>query len=91
MTRERVDIFLDRGIKTIGIIGFCGAVFMAVNGMLYLPKKVEANEVRIEKTLSRLESYDQWRQEVSTDISLIKRDVQYIAQAIKDVKNEKRG
>ena len=91
MTRERVDIFLDRGIKTIGIIGFCGAVFMAVNGMLYLPKKVEANEVSLEKVLSRIEEHDKWRHEVSTELSLIKKDVQYIAQAIKDVKNENRG
>jgi len=90
VTRGKFDLWLDRGMKMIGIAGFLGASFMAVNGMIYLPKRVEAQEfvnASQEDRLTAMKStYDQ--KQVATELRLqsIEKDVGFIAATVKDIK-----
>lgn len=76
--RTPFDMWLDRGMKLIGIVGFVGAAFMAMNGMLYLPSRVEASE----KEILRVKEW-----EVGTDkrLTIIEQDIKYLVKGMDQI------
>lgn len=86
MSKGEFDVWLDRGVKLIGILGFVGAVYMAVNGMLYLPKRLEAAETRQGHFENRVESVEAWQARTDTRLAVIEQDVKYLVKGIDEIK-----
>jgi len=80
--RDVVDVWLDRGLKSIGIVGFLGAAFMAVNGVLTIPRSLAENDQKIRELQDYRTKTDLTLQAIQQDASYTKEQVKAIIQKI---------
>lgn len=71
MVRTNLDLWLDRGMKIIGLLGFFGAVFMAFNGVMTIPKTLAKNA-------SEIEVLKQYREKNELAVQSLTKDVSYL-------------
>ena len=81
MMRKIIDLWLDRGMKTIGILGFVAAAIMGTTGLFFLPQRVAANEADIQNLKDKNQKFEK-------DFAVIASDIKYIVKSI-DQLNEK--
>lgn len=88
MIRTAIDLWLDRATKVIGVIGFLGFAFVAANGLLLLPKKVEAQELEGKGREARIVATEMRVIALEKDVSYIREMTQLIYNEIKNAGGE---
>lgn len=73
--RGVVDIWLDRGVKAIGIAGFLGAAYMAVNGITTIPKSLAESKEQIKELQDYRTKTDLTLQAIQQDASYTKEKI----------------
>lgn len=76
-----LDEWLDRGMKLIGILGFLGAAFIAINGFTAIPKSLADTKKEVEE----LKDY-----RVKTDLTLqsIQQSATYTADRVDKIETK---
>lgn len=82
MDRAKLDVWLDRCVKLIGIIGFLGAAFITVNGILFIPGKVLALEESSVKQAALIDLNISRILALEKDIQYIKESVTYLVNRV---------
>jgi len=86
--KEVFDLWLDRGMKLIGILGFFGTVFIIVNGVLYIPTRLKNLEASSVETNAKFQAYEKQVTENHTRFANIEKDIDYIKKSQDEMKND---
>lgn len=78
MERTWIDIFLDRAVKVIGILGFLGAVTMLVTGFFSVPRAVADNTMSVKELKEYRTKTDLTLQSIQQDQSYTREKVEKI-------------
>lgn len=85
MTRGALDIWLDRGVKTIGILGFVGAAFMVVNGFLTLPVSIAETKENLASTKLEVKELSEYRNKTDLTLQAIQQDASYTKEKVEKI------